>query len=318
MLLFIMAAYTYFEPMIYRFILWALLALPLAGHAQQPLLQSGQLLKDIRILAADSMQGRLTGSKGSQLAQTYILTRFREIGLQAYNKSYKQYFQVTTKNNKTLQGTNLIGYLPGKSKKVIVITAHYDHVGVKNGEIYNGADDNASGVAALLAAATYFKAHPPKHTLVFVTPDAEEMGLQGANAFLENPPVPLQDILLNVNMDMLSINEKGELYASGIFHYPALKSFAEQVKPLQHAKLLLGHDDPTLGPNDWTNQSDHYQFHKRRIPYVYFGVEDHVHYHKPTDDYSKVNASFYADAVSMIVNFISIIDKQLEKLPVRK
>jgi Zn-dependent M28 family amino/carboxypeptidase len=304
--------------MINRLILGLLLALPLAGHAQQPLLQSGQLLKDVRIFSADSLGGRLTGSEGSQKAREYILARFQQIGLQAFKDNYQHQFALTTRDKKTINGTNLVGYIPGKSSgKAIVITAHYDHVGTRNGEVYNGADDNASGVAALLAAAAYFKKNPPKHTLIFLAPDAEEMGLQGAAAFLKQPPVPLKDILLNVNMDMLSINDKGELYASGTYHYPALKPLVSKVKPRKHAKLIQGHDLPKQGHNDWTNQSDHYQFHKRQIPYVYFGVEDHAHYHKPTDEYKQINQNFYPDAVSLVIEFIQLADKHLDTLPVR-
>lgn len=310
--------YAYFDHMIYRLILGAALALPLAGHAQQPQLQSGQLLKDVRILSADSLEGRLTGSEGSTKARLYLIKRFREIGLQAYNNSYEHQFTVNRKDKAPLQGTNLIGYIPGKSGKAIVITAHYDHVGIRNGEIYNGADDNASGVGALLAAAAYFKKKKPQHTLIFVAPDAEEMGLQGAGAFLGNPPVPLKQILLNINLDMLSINNKGELYASGTHHYPHLKKYVEQVKPRKYARLVLGHDQPQQGHDDWTNQSDHFQFHKRQIPYVYFGVEDHPHYHKPTDDFKEVNQKFYPDAVALVITFIQVMDRNLDKLPPRK
>ena len=118
-------------------------------------------------------------------------------------------------------------------------------------------------------------------------------------------------------MDMLSINDKGELYASGTSHYPALKPLVSKVKPRKHAKLIQGHDLPEQGHNDWTNQSDHFQFHKRQIPYIYFGVEDHAHYHKPTDEYKQVNQDFYPDAVSLVIEFIQLADKHLDTLPVR-
>lgn len=299
--------------MIYRFILGAFLALPLAGLAQQPLLQSGQLLTDVRILSADSLGGRLSGTEGSLKAQDYIVKRFGEIGLKAFNNNYKQQFNITSRNGSDLEGTNLVGYIPGTSGKAIVITAHYDHVGIRNGEVYNGADDNASGVAALLVAATYFKNTTPNHTLIFVAPDAEEKGLQGANAFLNNPPVPLQDILLNVNMDMLGINAKGELYASGTYHNPALKPLLEKVKPRKHAKLILGHDKPEQGHHDWTNQSDHFQFHKRKIPFIYFGVEDHAHYHQHTDEFKQINQQFFPDAAELVIEFIVLADQNLSK-----
>ncbi|GAB3203217.1 M20/M25/M40 family metallo-hydrolase [Pontibacter aydingkolensis] len=287
--------------------------MPFSGSAQKLPLDQKQLLQDIKVLAADSMQGRLSGTEGSHMAQEYILKRFNQIGLKPFNGSFKQYFKIESKRLSVEQATNLVGYIPGKSGKTIVVSAHYDHVGVRNGEIYNGTDDNASGVGALLAAAAYFKKNPPKHTIVFAAFDGEELGLQGANAFLENPPVMLEQIILNVNMDMLSINSKGELYASGTYHYPQLKPHLEQVAPRLKAKLLIGHDKPEQGSDDWTTQSDHFQFHKRKIPFVYFGVEDHPHYHKPSDDYVNINPDFYAEAAALVIDFLKIADKSFLK-----
>ncbi|MDX5438709.1 MAG: M28 family peptidase [Pontibacter sp.] len=295
-----------------------ILATPLLGMAQQIKPDAQQLLQDVQVLSADSMQGRLSGTAGSAMAQEYLLQRFREVGLKPFNGSYKQHFKIDSKRAQVEQATNLIGYIAGKSDKAIVVTAHYDHVGERNGEIFNGADDNASGVGALLAAAAYFSKHPPKHTLIFAALDGEELGLQGAKALLENPPVPLERILLNVNMDMLSINNKGELYASGAYHNPQLKPYLEKVKPRKQAHLLLGHDRPEQEPDDWTNQSDHYRFHERGIPYVYFGVEDHPHYHKPSDDYANVNKAFYPDAAALVIDFIQIADNNLQRLTVQQ
>ncbi|MCC9166801.1 M28 family peptidase [Pontibacter harenae] len=287
-------------------------ALPFTGIAQKTVLQKEQLLQDIKILSADSLEGRLSGTPGNKLAQEYIQKRFKQIGLQSYGDSYKQHFKLESKRVVVEQASNLVGYILGKKEGFIVVTAHYDHVGVREGEVYNGADDNASGVGGLLAAASYFKKHKPKHTILFVALDGEELGLQGANAFLENTPVPKERILLNVNMDMLSLNNKGELYASGTYHYPFLRPYLEQVAPRPQAKLVLGHDLPEQGHDDWTGQSDHYQFHKRQIPFVYFGVEDHPHYHKPTDEYQNINASFYPDAASLVIDFVQLADQNLE------
>ncbi|WP_161890798.1 M28 family peptidase [Pontibacter russatus] len=295
-----------------------LLALPLLGMAQRPTLDREQLLKDVEVLSADAMQGRQSGSEGSKKAQAYLLKRFRQVGLKPFGESYKQHFRIESKRLTVEQATNLVGYIPGSSEKAIVVTAHYDHVGQRDGQIYNGADDNASGVSALLAAAAYFAQHKPTHTLIFAALDGEELGLQGAKAFLENPPVPLQHILLNVNMDMLSINDKGELYASGAHHNPQLKPYLGQVKPLPHAKLVLGHDLPEQGHDDWTAQSDHYPFHRRGIPYIYFGVEDHPHYHQPTDDYAQVNKTFYPDAAALVLDFIQRMDANAAVLEMKE
>jgi len=287
-----------------------LLATPLLGNAQSDVLNKKELLGDVKILSADALGGRLSGSKGNKMAQEYLLERFAQVGLKPFNGSYKQHFNLNAGKG---PATNLVGYIPGRTEKAIVITAHYDHVGEQKGEIYNGADDNASGVGALLAAAAYFTKHQPHHTLIFAALDAEELGLQGADAFLQSPPVALEHMLLNVNMDMLSINSKGELYASGAYHYPQLASCLQQVAPRPHARLLLGHDRPEQGHQDWTGQSDHYQFHKRQIPYVYFGVEDHPHYHQPSDDYENINPAFYADAAALVLDFLKLADANLGK-----
>ncbi|WP_347158912.1 M28 family peptidase [Pontibacter chitinilyticus] len=290
-----------------------LLALPLLGYSQSTVLDKQTLLHDIKVLSADSMGGRLSGSKGNHMAQAYIKSRFKAIGLKPFGKDFEQHFRFENKGLVVEQATNLIGYIPGKSGKAVVITAHYDHVGTRNGEIYNGADDNASGVGALLAAATYFKKYQPEHTLIFAALDGEEQGLQGAKAFVEKPPVPLSNILLDVNMDMLSINDKGELYASGAYNNPQLKPYLEQLKPRPNAKILLGHDRPEQQHDDWTNQSDQYAFFKKQIPYIYFGVEDHPHYHQPSDEYQYVNKSFYPDAASLVIDFVKLMDANLPK-----
>ncbi len=297
---------------------------PLMAEAQQINLNKQQLLQDVQVLSDDSMEGRLTGSVGSKKAQDYIVNRFQEVGLQPYGDTYKQYFRLEAKKQyfKTHprkmvveQATNIVGYIPGEeSADAIVIVAHYDHVGKKKDEIFNGADDNASGVGALLATAEYFKNNPPKHTMVFVALDGEELGFQGADAFLRNSPLPLENIILNVNLDMMSINDKGELFASGPYHYPFLKPYIEKIKARPAAKIRLGHDNPAEEHNDWTNQSDHYEFHKRSIPFVYFGVEDHDHYHKETDEFNQIDKTFFADAAELSLDFLKAMDDNLQNI----
>ncbi len=269
---------------------------------------NNQLLKDVETLSSDKYEGRKSGTKGADLAREYLIKRLEEIGATPMPSlgKFEQPFEIKTRNGAT-KGINLVSYVKGKTDDVIVISAHYDHVGVINNEIYNGADDNASGVAALLSFIKYFKENPTNNTLIFALFDAEEMGLQGAKAFVANPPVPLEKIKLNINMDMISHNDKGELYVAGTFKYPQLKGFITTTNP--NIKLLLGHDDPKLGHNDWTNQSDQGAFNAKNIPFLYFGVEDHKDYHKATDEFKNINPQFYVDAVSAIQRIIVNIDK---------
>jgi len=270
-----------------------------------------QLLKDVETLSLDSYEGRKTGTKGAEMARTYLIGRLKEIGLKPYpgQSSYEQSFEIKGRNGAaSVQGKNLISYIPGKSDNVIVISAHYDHIGVIKNEIYNGADDNASGTAGLLQFAKYFSKNKPNNTLIFALFDGEEMGLQGAKAFVANPPVALDKIKLNINMDMISHNDKQELYVAGTFKYPELKPFLVTTNP--NLKLLMGHDDPKLGHDDWTNQSDQGAFNAKNIPFLYFGVEDHKDYHKATDEYQNINKTFFIDAANAIQQVIVNIDKQ--------
>lgn len=270
------------------------------------------LLDDVKTLSSEAYKGRKTGTKENAMAAAYIAERFTKAGLSAYKPGFKHPFNFKDRKGVSINGTNIVGYIKGKTNKTIAITAHYDHIGIVNNQINNGVDDNASGVAALMAYAMYFSKNKPQHTLVFAALDAEEMGLQGAKALVADPPVPISDLLLNINMDMIAHNNKGELYASGTYHYPFLKKYLKgQYKDI---RLLTGHDDPQSGSDDWTGQSDHAAFHAKKIPFIYFGVEDHQDYHKPTDDFENINKGFFINAAGAILDIIKKIDQDPKAL----
>jgi len=275
--------------------------------------QSGdsQLLKDIETLSSDAYLGRKTGTKGAEMSRAYLSGRFKEIGIKSFSTlpGFEQAFSFKRAIVTEVKGTNMIGYIQGKSDNVIVISAHYDHLGVVKGEVFNGADDNASGVGGLLNLAAYFAKNKPNNTIIFAAFDAEEMGLQGAKAFVANPPVAIEKIKLNINMDMIAHNDKGELYAVGTFKYPELKKYFTLKSP--DVKILFGHDDPKLGRSeDWTDQSDQGAFNAKKIPFLYFGVEDHKDYHKATDEFQNINKTFYTNAVAAILEVANNIDKE--------
>ena len=269
----------------------------------------GQLIHDLQILSSDSMQGRKTGTAGGEKARRYIINRFGEIGLQPYHDSFKHTFSIKAGNpQKSLQGVNVLGYIKADSDEIMVISAHYDHEGIKNGIIYNGADDNASGVSALLAIAQYFIKNPPRHTILFAAFDAEELGLLGSKSFVMDEKSPIEKITVNINMDMISHNDNNEIYVAGIYHYPQFKSIIESVDLGSPVDILMGHDNPEL-KGDWTFSSDHGPFHGKDIPFLYFGVEDHEDYHKPTDDFEKIDTEFYQRVVNAIIQTIKELDK---------
>lgn len=284
------------------------------------LIDAKQLLRDVEILSADDMEGRFVGSQGGVKARNYLVKRFKEIGLAEIGGKSLQPFPYSGRDKVEVQGANVFGMLKGTKHpdKYIVITAHYDHLGMRNGVIYNGADDDASGTSAIMALAKYFKNHLTENSLIFVAFDAEETGGTGSKKFVAEPPVAAESIVMNVNIDMIGQNDKNELYASGTYHYPSLKTYLEPIAKDARVKLILGHDRPEQGQDDWTFQSDHGSFHRKKIPFIYFGVEDHKDYHKPTDDYATLTKPFFVHGVETILTAIKAFDKNAEKIAAQK
>ncbi|MEX2573813.1 MAG: M28 family peptidase [Balneolaceae bacterium] len=272
-----------------------------------------EILGDVKYLASDGLEGRAPGTDGSRLAQDYIEERFESLGLKRFGNSFRQVFDLN--GSESGDAVNLVGYIEGtvNTDQYVAVTAHYDHLGRTNGQVFNGADDNASGTGGLLAAAKWFRESPPENSILFIAFDAEEAGLLGSFHFVNNPPVPLDQIILNVNMDMISTNFDRELYAAGTYHYDYLKPLVKQSAADSPIDILFGHDSPDLPPGeDWTMLSDHAPFHRRGIPFIYFGVENHAHYHKTSDTFETINPDFYIDAVTVIIRFVRDIDASLD------
>ncbi|MEL6663027.1 MAG: M28 family peptidase [Pseudomonadota bacterium] len=276
----------------------------------------------VQELSRDSLFGRLPGTEGSATAQRLIIARMERIGLAPIGADYRHPFTygdfVDRESGEASApdkpGVNLIGTIDGRSDSglTLVVTAHYDHLGVQEGEIYNGADDNASGVSAMLAIAEYFAANLPRHDMVFVAFDAEEQGYAGARAFINEPPLPLSAMTMNLNLDMISRHEGGELWASGAHHTPALAPLIAEVAEAAPIPFMPGFDGSDDSQDDWTNLSDHVAFHRAGIPHLYLGVEDHPDYHKPGDDFSKIQPDFYLAAVETALRMAITLDDNLK------
>ena len=262
------------------------------------------LLRDVEVLASDSMAGRKTNTAGSQKARSYLVRRMQENGLLPWNQQFA--FPFTAGK---ITGVNLVGHLKGTDPRAgwFVLTAHYDHLGLEHGKLHPGADDNASGVAAILEMCNYFRKNPPKHSMLFVFFDAEEIGLVGSKEFVKQSPIPLSNIQLNVNLDMVSRNESNELYLCGSKYNPLLSEILDTMTTVSKVQLRFGHDSKFQ--EDWTNSSDHASFHHKGIPFVYFGVEDHADYHSPRDTYQNIEPAFFAESVRLMIESVQILDK---------
>lgn len=295
-----------------------LFAFMLADSASQAIeFDREAALETVKILSADEMGGRAVGTPGNAKARAFLLEKIADLGVETVGPTHEHRFRFTQQSGDDTQteviGTNLLFRIngSGNSGKTIVLSAHYDHVGTQGGEVFNGADDNASGVAALLAVAENFKHSPPVNDFIFALFDAEEVGLQGARAFVRNIALIDKNTAFNINFDMLSRNDRNELYVAGVFHRPALKPVIERVAQQAPVTLLMGHDDPALGANDWTLSSDHGPFHSAGVPFLYFGVEDHPHYHRASDDFETIPVDFFLRSVETVILATHEVDRSL-------
>lgn len=306
-----------------------------------PAPDSLRMLHTLAVLSADSMEGRKAGTRGSERARNVLLGEFARIGLQPLVPGYTSSFnarsvfgepnpfpapcQPRTSMGRgapcppakpfypAVHGVNLLGVVRGivHPDRYIVVSAHYDHLGILRGEVFPGADDNASGTAAILAIAEWTVLHPPRNSIIFALFDGEESGMLGAAAFMRAPPVPVTAIAADVNVDMIGHGINDELWAAGARLTPSLLPMIDAVRGLGPVHLLLGHD--TEGSrDDYTHRSDSGPFRDRGIAIVQFGTEESEDYHRPTDTSARIHTAFYVTSVRTIAAFIQRLDRDLD------
>lgn len=304
-------------PTLQRLAAALLLAAPALTHAQaRPDAETAKIMRRIATLSADSMEGRRAGGPGAAKARAWIISELTAMGAKpVVNGRFEAPFTIRLRQAGTdTLGANIVARIPGKNPNgpVLVISAHYDHLGVRNGETYNGADDDASGCIALLTIGERMLKEPPQHDVFLVFFDAEESGLQGSRAFVANPPIDLSRVAMDISLDMIARQDGKALWVSGTSHNPTLKPYAEAVAKTSSIAIKFGHDTKDLKPgDDWTNSSDHGPFHAKGIPFLYLGVEDHADYHKPGDDADKIDATFYRATVEFAYGLARKVDPAL-------
>lgn len=276
---------------------------------------SDSVMADIQQLSAEKMQGRQTNTQGSEAAQAYIATRFTALGLATFNQSYyAKYTYQSIWADRT--GTNMLAWLPGCTypEHYIVISAHYDHLGRLGSQVFHGADDNASGVAAMLALAQQLKVNCPAYSYIFLATDGEETGLYGSKAFLQQPPVALPKIVLNLNLDMISrADTKGRLYVTGARKFPKLKQHLTGQEGGASIRFLS-----TRGPrqfadqarNNWLRASDHGSFHRKGINFIFIGGQAHPQYHTVADQWQHIEPSFLQKSLHSIFATVFWLEQQ--------
>ncbi|QHT70264.1 M28 family peptidase [Rhodocytophaga rosea] len=211
---------------------------------------------------------------------------------------------IKAERKEAMVGTeNVLGLVEGTDKKdeIIVVTAHYDHEGIKDGKIYNGADDDGSGTVAVIELAQAFtqakiEGNGPRRSMLFMTVTAEEKGLLGSDYYTRNPVFPLQNTVANLNIDMIGrVDKEHEGNPDYIYVIGSDKLSSELHKinedaNASHTRLKLDYtyNDPN-DPNRFYYRSDHYNFAKNRIPVVFYFNGVHEDYHQPGDDVEKIN-----------------------------
>lgn len=279
-----------------------------------------QLMTDLRTLSADDMEGRDIGAAGGERARNYIVSRMEALGVAPASFGRLQRFETTGRTRsgpKVFNGVNIVGLIPGTRApdRYIVVTAHYDHVGVSDGQIYNGADDNASGVATMLELAARLKAEAPEHSVLIVALDGEERGLLGAREFVKAPPVPLTSMALNLNFDMTARAETdNHLWVTGTYQHPTLRSILEALPAQGSIALAFGKDTPAdTGENNWVTASDHAAFHEAQVPFLYLGVDYHPDYHRPSDDFEKITPAVFQNSTELAIAAFRALDRSLDR-----
>lgn len=288
------------------------------------------LKRHLSILASDTMEGRETGTPGIEKAAVYLENEFKRIGLAPGNgTSFRQAYKMPHTQNKAY---NILAQMEGSTfpNEYVVVSAHYDHLGMEGGEIYNGADDDGSGTASLLAMAeTLMKqkmaGKGPKRTVLFIAFSGEEKGLWGSEYFSKFPTIPLNKISCDVNIDMIgridpdrkSSDTNRYVYLVGHSRISSqTQIILNAINDKTHDLFLDDYLDRRDDPNQLFYRSDHYNFAKKGVPVVFFydgmlGGD----YHQPTDDIEKIDWPIYHNRVNFILDFIQVLATRSTLLP---
>ena len=266
------------------------------------------LVNNLSVLASDEMEGRKTGEFGQKMAANFIRDYYKELNISAAPGT-NNYFQIVPSKDmrrlfspKLNDSENVVAYIEGSElpNEYIIISAHYDHVGMANGEIYNGADDDASGTSAVMEIARLFQkaklaGNGPKRTIVFLHCTGEEFGLFGSKYYVNHPLFPLNQTMCNLNIDMIGRTDKKHQKTGDYLYLVGSNRISNELHEIseatnaKYAHLTLDYEYNEEGhPEQIYYRSDHYNFAEKGIPVIFYYSGTHVDYHKPTDTVDKI------------------------------
>lgn len=274
-------------------------------------IKSDDLKEHLYLLSSDILEGRKTGEKRQDMAVNYLTAYYEHIGLSAHH-TYPDYTQFIPQeyfeNKSEGPSKNVLAFIEGSEfpNEVVVISAHYDHLGMKGEEVYNGADDNASGSAALMELAQSFQlakkqGKGPKRSILFLHLTGEEIGLYGSQFYIENPIFSLDSTIVDLNIDMIGRVDKEHfdnrkyiyLIGSNRLSQDLHKLSEKTNKKFTHLELDYTFNDID-DPYNYYKRSDHYNFAQMNIPVIFYFNGSHADYHRTTDTADKIDFELLA------------------------
>ncbi len=280
---------------------------------------AAELKEHLYIFAGDEMEGRQTGAAGQKKAAAYLRDFYIENDIPSPIEGNTYYQDIPasyfTGRNEAKQTENVLAYIKGSEKpeEIIVISAHYDHVGIDSeGNVFNGADDDGSGTVAILEIAEAFQkavkdGNGPKRSILFLHVTAEEIGLWGSRFYTDNPIFPLKNTLANLNIDMIGRIDPNKaenpnyvyLIGSDILSQE-LHNVSEEVNKA-YINLKLDYTYNNINdPNRFYYRSDHYNFAKNNIPVIFYFNGVHEDYHKISDTPDKIEYELLTKRTQLI------------------
>jgi len=271
--------------------------------------------------ASDEFEGRNTGEPGQKKAIAYLKDFYISQGIASaiggddYFQEVPAEFLNKRKRQEPLKDSeNVVAFIKGTEKpnEIVVISAHLDHEGIKNGKIYNGADDDGSGTVAILEIAQAFQmatkaGKGPKRSILFLHVTGEEKGLLGSQYYTENPIFPIANTVCDLNIDMIGRTDERHksdpnyVYLIGSDKLSTeLHKLSEEInKKYTNINLDYKYNDEN-DPNRFYYRSDHYNFAKFNVPIIFYFNGTHVDYHKPTDTPDKINYELLENRAKLV------------------
>jgi Zn-dependent M28 family amino/carboxypeptidase len=268
--------------------------------------------------ADDKMQGRMTGEPGQKMAAEYLKNFYVSQDIKAPNMD-GEYFQIIpaeyfSRMNESKPSENVVAFIEGSEKpeEIIVLSAHYDHVGMDENVVYNGADDDGSGTVSMLEIAEAFQAavkngNGPKRSILFLHVTGEEIGLYGSQYYTENPIFPLENTVCNLNTDMIGridpdkADNPNYIYLIGSDKLSQVLHDVSESVAKEYSDLELDYKfNDENDPNRFYYRSDHYNFAKNNIPIIFYFNGVHEDYHRPSDTPDKIEYELMAKRAQLI------------------